>query len=246
MCDENPFKQVLQNKLASVSQAPMVGQPIESSSSSAPTWLIVMMIVIFILLLILLGVAIWALIVAYRARNKANSLTLISGPQGPQGAQGVAGTPGTMGPPGPAGKFAYIGMGAMSGLYADGCVKVPNENKLSIPVQSEAYLLFDKRMPEPNGRLTDQLGTIAIGEDGVFVMYVSVDLKINDQSKPVTLRVYKNQIMIGYYEYYQSGSQSFTVTNSFQKGDQVRISAISQNENDQFIAYGSFLTILAS
>jgi hypothetical protein len=245
MCDENPFKQVLQNKLASVSQGANVGQPIIAKSSTS-TWVIVFLVFIFILLIIILGLAIWALIVAYRARNKANTFSVSQGPQGPQGSPGAPGSPGTMGPPGPPGKFAYIGMGAMSGLYVDGCVKVPNENKLNIPVQSESFLLFDKRMPDPNGRLTDQMGTIAIGEDGVFVMYVSLDMKIHDASKPVTIRVYKNQVMIGYYEYYQNGSQSFTVTNSFQKGDQVRISAISMNENDQFVSYGSFLTILAS
>jgi hypothetical protein len=245
MCDENPFKQVLQNKLASVSQAQIVGQPI-SQTSSTPTWVIVLLIVIFILLLIMLGLAIWALVVAYRARNKADSLSVVQGPQGAPGPQGLPGSPGTMGPPGPAGKFTYIGMGAMSGLYTDGCVKVPNESKLTIPVQSESFLLFDKRMPDPNGRLTDQMGTIAIGEDGVFVMYVSLDMKIHDTSKPVTIRVYKNQLMIGYYEYYQNGSQSFTVTNSFQKGDQVRISVIATNDNDELVSYGSFLTILAS
>jgi hypothetical protein len=241
MCDENPFKYVLQEKLTAVK--PPTTMKTESSSNLW-TWIGIGLLIFF--LLILLGLVIWALSVAYSSRNKISTISTTPGLQGPPGPPGSMGS---MGPQGPPGSFYFIGLGAVSGIYVNGCVKVPTENRVTIPNTDCGYLVFDKRLPE-SGRLTDQLGVISVGQNGVYVMYVSLQLKINDCNSPVIVRVYKNNIMFGYYEYTQSGSQSFTIANSYIQGDQIRISVASGSgsgsESNELLTHGSFVSVLTS
>lgn len=255
MCDENPFKYVLQEKIMSQrpvlqpAQAPIsntgVASTVQKKSTGSFILKIFLWIMLGIFLLILLGLAIWALYVAYASRNEVKQIKTLQGPPGPPGAPGAPGTQGPIGPAGPPGTFYFIGLGAVSGLYADGCVKVPHENKINIPNTDNGFLLFDRRIPE-EGRLSDNLGNIVIGQDGVYVMYVSLQFRINEPTKPVVVRVYKNNVMFGYYEYVLSGSQSFTIANKFSQGDQIRISVISDSESNQLLTYGSFISVLTS
>jgi len=275
MCDENPFKYVVQEKLftqrptlqtavpqlASIhsqniaTQVPstqmgsgqvissVVKPPLQLSSSSSYILKIFGWIMLIIILIVLLFLIIWALVVAYSSKKQVDQIKITQGPAGPVGSQGLPGMQGPIGPPGPAGSFNFIGLGTVSGLYSDGCVKVPHENKLTVPNTDNGFLLFDRRIPE-EGRLSDNLGNIVIGKDGVYVMYISLQFQINDTSNPIVVRVYKNNTMFGYYEYSLSGSQSFTIANRFNQGDQIRISVISDSQTNQIITYGSFVSVL--
>jgi hypothetical protein len=251
MCDESPFKYVLQEKITSQRLAPQpMSQPVATSTkkSGISVWKILLWMLLIFFLILIFFLAIWALWVAYSNNSKLKQLRSLQGPPGPPGAPGAPGIPGTqgpMGPLGPPGTFYFIGLGAVSGIYANGCVKVANENKITIPNTDNGFLIFDKRLPE-NGRLTDQLGNIVIGQDGVYVMYLSLQLHIMETTKPVVVRVYRNNVMFGYYEYFQSGSQTFTVVNNFKQGDQIRISVISDSEFNQLITHGSFISIMSS
>jgi hypothetical protein len=122
---------------------------------------------------------------------------------------------------------------------------VANESRISVPSTDNGYLIFDRRIPE-TGKLSDNIGNIAIGQDGVYVMYVSLQLHIAESSSPVVVRVYKNNVMFGYYEYTQSGSQSFTVANDFKNGDLIRIAVISDSEANQLMTHGSFISVITS
>jgi hypothetical protein len=263
MCDENPFKYALQEKI--MSQRPTLqnitscAQPVsctQSNSSyvppspmkksSTPNLLKIFgWIMLILFLIVLFFLAIWALVVAYSNRNKVNKISVTQGPPGSPGSPGSPGIQGPIGPPGPPGTFNFIGLGAVSGMFSDGCVKVPHENKIVVPNTDSGYLIFDRRIPE-DGRLSDNLGNITISKDGVYVMYVSLQFEINDHKNPVVVRVYKNNVMFGYYEYILSGSQSFTIANRFNQGDQIRISVISDSQSNRMITYGSFISVLNS
>ena len=267
MCDESPFKYVLQEKmnpqypvaqslptLQTGQRGPVAvpmnvgpgGIPLTQKVSSSWSVLkVVLWIFLILFLLLLFFLAIWALWVAYDNKKSIKQSRAIQGPAGSPGSPGAPGTQGPMGPPGPPGTFYFIGLGAVSGIFANGCVKVPTENIITIPNSDSGYLIFDRRIPE-SGKLSDNLGNIAIGQDGVYVMYISLQLHMYDTSKPVIVRVYKNNVMFGYYEYFQSGSQTFTVTNDFKQGDQVRISVISDCTSNQLVTHGSFISVLSS
>jgi hypothetical protein len=282
MCDDSPFKYVLQEKMTPQRQAQIpsiltnTGCPptygpgsapgsapgsvavthsmtsgasvSKSSSVSFGGWSIlkvVLWILLILFLFFLFFLVIWALWVAYDNRSKIGQSKTIQGPPGVPGAPGVPGTQGPIGPPGPPGTFYFIGLGAVSGIYANGCIKVANESRVTIPNTDNGYLIFDRRIPE-TGKLSDNLGNIAIGQDGVYVMYVSLQLNIVDSLRPVVVRVYKNNVMFGYYEYTQSGSQSFTVANDFKQGDLIRISVISDSEVNQLLTHGSFISVITS
>jgi hypothetical protein len=238
MSDENnPFKIIMQEKFNS-SKTVGAKEP-ESSGWKILKWVGIGFLVFFLILL--LGLIIWALVVAYQAKNQSisNSQNCPAGPPGANGSQGP------IGPQGPPGTFYFVGLGAVSGIHANGCIKVPNEGKLTIPNTDNGFLVFDKRLPD-NGRLTDNLGVITIGQDGVYVMYVTLDFHLLECSKPVIAKVYKNNTMFGYYELHSSGSHSFTFSNNYQQGDQVKISVISDSESNQLISYASFVSILGS
>ena len=237
----NPFKIILQEKL-NASKNPIQFKSDEESTG----WKIVKYILIGLLILfliILLGLVIWALTVAYKAKNEADSIAQNtpsgSSTPGPQGCQGP------MGPQGPPGTFYFVGLGAVSGIYVNGCVKIPTENKIVIPSSDYGTLVFDKRLPD-TGKITDNQGNIFIGQDGVYVVYATLDFNINSNCDPVIVRVYKNNIMFGYYEYFQSGSQSFTFANNYKAGDQIRISVCTEADNNELITHGSFVSILGS
>jgi hypothetical protein len=241
MCDENPFKYVLQEKLlATKPSTSTLYSP--NSTSGTSIWVWIGFIILALLLLLLLGLVIWALIVAFGSRSKIDSIQTTPGPAGSPGPQGP---PGSIGPQGPPGTFYFLGLGAVSGIYNTGCVKVPTDHRVMIPNSDNGYLIFDKRLPEA-GKLSDQLGTMTVGQDSVYVMYVSLQLNIHDSSSPVVVRVYKNNVMFGYYEYTQSGSQSFTIANSFKRGDQVRIGISSNCEKNELLTHGSFVSVLTS
>jgi hypothetical protein len=183
--------------------------------------------------------------VAYDNRSKIGQSKSVQGPPGSPGSPGAPGTQGPIGPRGPPGTFYFIGLGAVSGIYTNGCIRVANESRISVPNTDNGYLIFDRRIPE-SGKLSDNIGNIAIGQDGVYVMYVSLQLHIAEPSRPVVVRVYKNNVMFGYYEYTQSGSQSFTVANDFKNGDLIRIAVISDSESNQLMTHGSFISVLTS
>lgn len=274
MCDDSPFKYALQDKMMPQKQAqipsmltntcymspqgivpstnvsmgntvPNVGSVKKSSTSGWSILKIILWILLILFLLFLFFLVIWALWVAYDNRSKIGQTKTIQGPPGSPGAPGAPGSQGPIGPPGPPGTFYFIGLGAVSGIYANGCIKVSNESRITIPNTDNGYLIFDRRIPE-TGKLSDNLGNIAIGQDGVYVMYVSLQLHVMDPSKPVVVRVYKNNVMFGYYEYTQSGSQSFTIANDFKNGDLIRISIISDCEVNQLLTHGSFISVISS
>lgn len=274
MCDESPFKYVLQEKMMPQRSAQIPSiltntncipgtvpvtmsatMPVTHSVSSAGTpqkpstgWSIlkvILWILLILFLLFLFFLVIWALWVAYDNRSKIGQSKTVQGPPGAPGAPGAPGTQGPIGPPGPPGTFYFIGLGAVSGIYANGCIKVGNESRITIPNTDNGYLIFDRRIPEV-GKLSDNIGNIAIGQDGVYVMYVSLQLHIVDSSRPVVVRVYKNNVMFGYYEYTQSGSQSFTIANDFKNGDLIRIAVISDCEVNQLLTHGSFISVITS
>jgi len=247
MCDENPFKYVLQEKLMSTKPVTrtIYSKNTEVQSSRTSIWVWIGFIILAILILILIGLVIWALITALGTKSKIDSVQAVPGPAGSPGPAGPPGTPGSIGPQGPPGSFYFIGLGAVSGIYTSGCVKVPTEHRISIPNSDNGYLIFDKRLPDA-GKLSDQLGTVTVGQDGVYVMYVSLQLKIEDEYSPVVVRVYKNNVMFGYYEYSQSGSQSFTIANSYKQGDQIRIAISSNCEKNELLTHGSFVSVLTS
>jgi hypothetical protein len=233
----NPFQIIMQEKLNSAKTV--------KTSQDSGVWRILKIIgiiLLVLLLLLLLGLAIWALSIAYSAKSEADQAIRQAGRQGPPGAQG---TPGVMGPPGPPGTFYFVGLGSVSGIYTSGCIKVATENKITIPCTDAGYLVFDKRLPD-SGKITDNMGSITIGQDGVYVVYATLDLDIKEPCKPVIVRVYKNNVIFGYYEFYQSGSQSFTFANNYQLGDKIRISVCSESDNNELITHGSFVSILGS
>lgn len=235
----NPFQLIMQEKLNA--RAPV---PVKSDTESGGWRILRILGIVFLILflIILLGLVIWALTVAYRAKSEVESI----GPnQCQQGPPGQNGSQGPMGPAGPPGTFYFVGLGSVSGIYTGGCIKVPNENKITIPCTDNGFLVFDKRLPD-SGKITDNMGTINIGQDGVYVVYATLDLHLNDTCKPVIVRVYKNNIIFGYYEFYQSGSQSFTFANNYKLGDQIRISVCSEADNNELITHGSFVSILGS
>ena len=281
MCDDSPFKYVLQEKIMSqrpaqniqlpimttntlplTAQQPVVTTVVPSMTSSGNVasvvspgtvkkssgWSIIKIIlwILLILFLIFLFIlVIWALWVAYDNRSKIGQAKSVQGPPGAPGAPGAPGSQGPIGPAGPPGTFFFIGLGAVSGIYANGCIKVANESRITVPNTDNGFLIFDRRIPEA-GKLSDNLGNISIGEDGVYVMYVSLQFHIMEHSKPVVVRVYRNNVMFGYYEYTQSGSQSFTVANDFKKGDLIRISVITDSESNQLLTHGSFISVMTS
>jgi hypothetical protein len=294
MCDDSPFKYVLQEKMTPQRVAQMPAQmpvqmpaqmPVQMpnlcppltqqvvcpphSMTSAVTgtpgtlpgviastkqvsspggWSIlkiILWIILILFLLFLFFLVIWALWVAYDNRSKIGQSKTVQGPPGSPGSPGAPGTQGPIGPPGPPGTFYFIGLGAVSGIYTNGCIRVANESRISIPNTDNGYLIFDRRIPE-TGKLSDNIGNIAIGQDGVYVMYVSLQLHIAEPSKPVVVRIYKNNVMFGYYEYTQSGSQSFTVANDFKNGDLIRMAVISDSESNQLMTHGSFISVLTS
>lgn len=236
----NPFRLIMQEKM-NAAKSPIT----TSNSQESSGWRILRIIgIIFLILflIILLILVIWALSVAYRAKSEAESIqTNTCTP----GAPGQNGQQGPMGPPGPPGTFYFVGLGTVSGIYTGGCIKVANENKITIPCTDSGFLVFDKKLPD-TGKISDNMGTISIGQDGVYVFYATLDLHLNDNSKPVIVRVYKNNVIFGYYEFYQSGSQSFTFANNYSMGDQVRISVCSEADNNELITHGSFVSILGS
>ena len=249
MCDDNPFKYMLQEKMIS-QRAPVATVPVATpSKTNVSSGVSVLKIIgwglLILFLMFLLFLALWALYVAYSNRSKIQEVQSIQGPAGPPGSPGAPGTQGPIGPAGPAGAFYFIGLGAVTGIFSNGCVKVPTEGVINVPSTDNGFLIFDRRLPE-TGRLSDQLGNIMIGEDGVYVMYASLQLNIVEQNKPVVVRVYKNNVMFGYYEYFTSGSQSFTIANDYKKGDQIRIAIISDCAVNQVLTDGSFLSVLSS
>lgn len=264
MCDESPFKYVLQEKVMAQPQrqivqvAPTSSQVMSTSSTKSVqplptktgTSIGKVLLWIFIILMLFLAIvlSIIALIYAFSSNNKIKNIVGTAGPPGPPGPPGpvgVAGTQGPMGPGGPPGTFFFIGLGAVSGIFANGCIKVANENRITIPNTDNGFLIFDRRLPD-TGKLSDNLGNIVIGQDGVYVMYVSLQLHIHNNTAPVVVRVYRNNVMFGYYEYFQSGSQTFTVANNFKQGDQIKISVISDCEVNQLLTHGSFISIVTS
>ena len=248
MSDDNPFRCLVQDKLMTSSPyGSMVKPQTEKNPTTTSGIKIFLWILLIVVLLILLFLAIWALIKAFSAEKKIkqvtiNTSTCPSGPAGPAGPQGLQGV---MGPPGPPGSFNYAGLGVVSGIFADGCIKPPRDNILHIPSLDNGFLIFDRKLPE-EGKLSDQMGAINIVQPGVYVMYVSLQLHVQDSSKPVIIRVYRNSLMFGYYEFTQSGSQSFTIANKFNAGDDVKIGIISDDSSNHLVTYGSYMTILAS
>jgi hypothetical protein len=250
MSDDNPFRCLVQDKLmigasTNLQTTSVNGKPSEKGSNAIK---IIFYILLGIILLILLFLIFWALWKAFSVDKKVKQIVALpppTCPSGPPGPQGPPGLQGTMGPPGPAGSFNYVGLGVVSGIFADGCIKPAKESQIQIPTLDNGFLLFDKKLPD-EGKLSDQLGAINIVQPGVYVMYVSLQLHIQDSSKPVIVRVYKNNLMFGYYEFTQSGSQSFTIANKFNAGDDVRIGIISDDSNNHLVSYGSYMTILAS
>jgi hypothetical protein len=248
MCDDSPFKYVLQERMIPRPVSTTVPVPAIPKKTGGTGSLIIKILLwgmLIVFLLVLLALVIWALWVAYDSRKKIQQVKAMQGPPGPPGSPGSPGSQGPIGPAGPPGTFYFIGLGAVTGIYSNGCVKVSNENRIKIPNSDIGYILFDRRLPE-SGKLSDNLGNILIGQDGVYVMYVSLQLQMNDSSKPVVVRVYKNNVMFGYYEYLQSGSQSFTIANDFKQGDQIRISVVSDSETNQLLTHGSFISVLSS
>jgi hypothetical protein len=248
MSDDNPFRCLVQDKLMTSSPyGSMVKPQTEKKPTTTSGIKIFLWILLIVVLLILLFLAIWALIKAFSAEKKIkqvtiNTSTCPSGPAGPAGPQGLQGV---MGPPGPPGSFNYAGLGVVSGIFADGCIKPPRDNIVHIPSLDNGFLIFDRKLPE-EGKLSDQMGAINIVQPGVYVMYVSLQLHVQDSSKPVIIRVYRNSLMFGYYEFTQSGSQSFTIANKFNAGDDVKIGIISDDHSNHLVTYGSYMTILAS
>jgi hypothetical protein len=239
MSDENnPFKIIMQEKLNS--SKTVNAKETESTGWKILKWVGIGFLIFFLILLFIL--IIWALSVAYQAKNEAQS-NAQNCQQAAPGAPGAQGVQGPQGPQGPPGTFYFVGLGAVSGIYTSGCVKVPTEGKLTIPNTDHGYLVFDKRLPD-NGRLSDNMGTVTIGQDGIYVMYVTVDLHLLECCKPVVVRVYKNNTMFGYYEFHNSGSHSFTFANNYLQGDQVKISIISDSDSNQLISHGSFVSVL--
>ncbi len=271
MSDDNPFRCLVQDRLMCPTgygintgyvQAPgvvMGGQvtsqmPTKKTSSGSSALKIIGYILLIIGLLLLFFLAIWALIKAYSTDKKIKQVTVQqgpAGPAGPPGVQGQPGSPGVMGPQGAPGQFQYLGLGSVSGIFAEGCIRPPKDNLLQIPTVDNGFLLFERKLPEP-GRLTDQMGSFNISQPGVYVMYVSLQLILNNtscdgtSSKPVIVRVYKNSMMFGYYEFNQTGSQSFTIANKFNAGDDIKISVISDDSSNHLVTYGSYMTILGS
>lgn len=237
----NPFQIIMQEKMnANRSTAPKTSG--DSNSGGWSVWKILGIAFLILILVILLILIIWALSVAYKAKSEAESAAnSVCG----QGQPGQNGQPGPMGPPGPPGSFYFVGLGSVSGIYTEGCIKVANDNLINIPCTDTGFLVFDKKLPD-SGKITDDRGTITIGQDGVYVVYATLDLNINDEDNPVIVRVYRNNIIFGYYEFYQSGSQSFTFANNYKLGDQIRIGIGSEATNNQLVTYGSFVSILGS
>jgi hypothetical protein len=249
MSDDNPFRCLVQDKLmTSSSYSSINSQQTNKNTKGGSTALkVILWGLLILVILIILFLAIWALIKAFSTDKKIkqiniNTSTCPPGPAGPAGPQGLQGV---MGPPGPPGSFSYAGLGVVSGIFADGCIKPPKENVVHIPTLDNGFLIFDKKLPD-EGKLSDQMGAINISQPGVYVMYVSLQLHVQDSSKPVIIRVYKNSLMFGYYEFTQSGSHSFTIANKFNAGDDVKIGIISDDSNNHLITYGSYMTILAS
>lgn len=238
----NPFQIIMQEKLSSGRAPTRISDNSKSNGGGWSILKILGIIFLVIALIILFILVIWALTVAYRAQSEALNN---AGQQCAQGQPGQNGQQGPMGPPGPPGTFYFIGLGSVNGIYTGGCIKVPNDNKITIPCTDNGFLTFDKRLPD-NGKITDNTGIINIGQDGVYVVYATLDLNINDPTNPVIVRVYKNNIIFGYYEYYQSGSQSFTFANNYKLGDQIRIGVCSEADNNELITHGSFVSILGS
>jgi hypothetical protein len=232
----------------------VAGSQKKSSSGSLVLKILGYSLLILVLLL-LFFLAIWALVKAFSNDKKIKQVTVqqgLPGPAGPPGAPGQQGSPGVMGPPGSPGQFQYLGLGTVSGIFTDGCIRPPKDNLLQIPTVDNGFLLFERKLPEP-GKLTDQMGSFNIAQPGVYVMYVSLQLNLNHSNscdatsiKPVIVRVYKNSMMFGYYEFNQSGSQSFTIANQFKSGDDIKISIISEDSSNYLVTYGSYMTILGS
>lgn len=249
MSDDNPFRCLVQDKL--LTGAPMVAVPKQTTpqqSRGTSVIKIIFYVLLGIILFILLLLIIWALWKAFSVDRKVNNISAMPAPTcpaGPPGPQGPPGLQGTMGPPGPPGSFNYIGLGVVSGIFADGCIKPPKENQVHIPSIDNGFLIFDKKLPE-EGKLSDQMGAINIAQPGVYVMYVSLQLHVQNPSKPVVIRIYRNNLMFGYYEFTQSGSQSFTIANRFNAGDDIKIGIVSEDSNNFLTTYGSYMTILAS
>jgi hypothetical protein len=238
----NPFLDILQQKMSNSGTLPTRPSDNSKGNSGGGGWSILKIlgiIFLIIILIILFILVIWALTVAYRAQSEALGNTGQPGPPGQNGLQGP------LGPPGPPGTFYFIGLGSVNGIYTGGCIKVPNDNKITIPCTDNGFLTFDKRLPD-NGKITDNTGIINIGQDGVYIVYATLDLNINDPLNPVIVRVFKNNVIFGYYEYYQSGSQSFTFVNNYKLGDQIRIGVCSEADNNELITHGSFVSILGS
>ena len=231
----NPFQIIMQEKMRNA-RSPLLPEKKEGWGVLR----IIGIILLILLLLLLLGLSIWALTVAYSAKREAESASNNSCTQGPPGQSG---SQGPMGPQGQPGTFYFVGLGSVSGIYTSGCIKVPNENVITIPCTDIGYLVFDKRLPD-NGKISDNEGTITVGQDGVYVVFTTLDLNINDSTNPVIVRVYKNNILFGYYEFLQSGSQSFTFSNNYKLGDQIKIGIVSEADNNQLITHGSFVNIL--
>jgi hypothetical protein len=233
----NPFQIIMQEKMRAGRS------PLQLMPEKGEGWSILKIVGIIVLVLaglILLGLSIWSLTVAYNAKSEAQSALNNSCSQGPPGQNG---SPGPMGPQGQPGTFYFVGLGSVSGIYTGGCVKVPNENVITIPCTDTGYLVFDKRLPD-SGKISDNEGTITVGQDGVYVVFATLDLDMNDSTNPVIVRVYKNNVIFGYYEFYQSGSQSFTFSNNYKLGDQIKIGICSEADNNQLVTHGSFVSIL--
>jgi hypothetical protein len=264
MSDDNPFRCLAQDKLMMGThlmpcyQGPMMqgqasgqasqnGSEVQQKKGSGTLGKIILYGLLFLLLFILFLLVIWALVKAFSTDNKVKKITIqpTQGTPGPAGPPGPQGLQGVMGPQGPPGNFNYVGLGIVSGIFAEGCIRPPRENILTIPSIDNGFLIFDKKLPE-EGKLSDQMGAINILQPGVYVMYVSLQLHVQDASKPVVVRVYRNSLMFGYYEFTQSGSQSFTIANKFNAGDDVKIAIVSEDSNNSLTTYGSYMTILAS
>jgi hypothetical protein len=256
MSDDNPFRCLTQDKIltgvpVAYRQPPVQQIPIQVPQKGSTASLVLKIIfysLLILLLIVLFFLAIWALAKAFSVDKKVKNISALppptcpAGPPGPPGPQGIQGT---IGPQGPPGSFNYVGLGIVSGIYADGCIKPPKETVVQIPTTDNGFLIFDKKLPD-EGKLSDQMGAINIIQPGVYVMYVSLQLHIANPTKPVIVRIYRNNLMFGYYEFSQTGSQSFTVANKFSAGDDVKIGITTDDGNNQLITYGSYMTILAS
>ena len=147
MSDDNPFRCLVQDKLmigasTNLQTTSVNGKPSGKGSSALK---IIFYILLGIILLILLFLVFWALWKAFSVDKKVKQIVALpppTCPSGPPGPQGPPGLQGTMGPPGPAGSFNYVGLGVVSGIFADGCIKPAKESQIQIPTLDNGFLLL--------------------------------------------------------------------------------------------------------